>query len=779
MLRITKSVLPLFLSLVLLLLMVFRISPVCATGDILKHSSNRYLQNAEGNPIFLLGYYDWASVDPNSYAHYEVTYKKMIDDAYANNLNYLRISLGINRNPQYDTPVPFKYVNGKFDLDQWDSNFWNGLVYHCDYAKQKGVYVHVAFFDGCDIKAPGSSADNWKRWPGSFWNIDNQTKSFYGDLDSDNDNNCDESGGFYRTNDFKNSTGVGVYQKKLIDKAIAVCSSHDNVFFEVGNECNSPSGWSDAVISYVKTKTSRAITQNYGSLATNRDGWATHGSDTASETKTLVAANVGKGFVYWDDTDGPDLAKSSTSADELRKAAWYSFSGGSAGWTGFTRYYWEHNNTGNSAVLGTYKKLSNFITTTRIPFATMVPNHSLVSNNGTNSCLAKAGQTYLAYIPDDSSITLDLSGASGTLKYKTYDPKAATYSAEQSVSGGAPRTFNKPSGASDWVIYVYNGTSGSTPTPTTPPTEIISNLTVNDSSNEADWSVKTNIQSSNQQYGDRTFTFTTMPSSVVGCDWIRTANDSKMYTGNTLVTFMVTKNADVYVAHNDAITTKPSWLSGWSDTSENIVNSESPAKIFSVYKKNFASNSMVSLGSNGSTTEGMYTIIVKEVSGGTPTPTPTPAPTPTPTPPTTDLITNLDINDSNNAADWSILSNLQINDLVFGDRTYTFDTIPTTVLGCDWISTANDSRSYTGNTLATFKVNADSDVYIAHNDLITTKPSWMSDYTDAGENITADDFSSTITRSLFKKSFNAGDTVSLGINGDTSRSMYVVIVKRR
>jgi hypothetical protein len=170
---------------------------------------------------------------------------------------------------------------------------------------------------------------------------------------------------------------------------------------------------------------------------------------------------------------------------------------------------------------------------------------------------------------------------------------------------------------------------------TAPATASVTGLSVQDSANAADWSVQSNLQSGNSQYGDRAFTFTTVPAVVAGSEWIRTANDSKAFTGATLVTFTVTVDSDVYVAHNDSIGTKPSWLSaanGWTDSGANLVNSE--PRTFSLFRKSFAGGSMVSLGNNGNTTSGMYTIVVKETGIAIPTATPTSTPivTPTPTP---------------------------------------------------------------------------------------------------------------------------------------------------
>ncbi|RKP55158.1 hypothetical protein D7Z26_08020 [Cohnella endophytica] len=283
---------------------------------------------------------------------------------------------------------------------------------------------------------------------------------------------------------------------------------------------------------------------------------------------------------------------------------------------------------------------------------------------------------------------------------------------------------------------------------------LVSNLTVNDIANAANWSVRSNIRIGDLVYGDRANLFASMPSSMAGSDWIRPANDSKSYTGTTLASFKVNASSDVYVAHNDAIAVKPSWMSSWTDTGQDVTSDA--GLTYSLYKKNYASGSTVSLGNNGDASgPSNYFVIMKNATGP--------------------LVSNLTVNDASNAANWSIRSNIRNGDLVYGDRTTLFTSMPSSVAGSDWIRPANDSKSYTGTTLASFKVNAASDVYIAHNDAISAKPSWMSSWTDTGQDVTTD---AGLTYSLYKKSFASGSTVSLGNNGDASGpSTYFVIVK--
>ena len=302
-------------------------------------SSKHYFKNASGKPVFLIGYYGWATVAQNSFINSTTRYKDMINVGGPSGINYIRISLGINRYPPTNSPIPFKVINGKADLDQWDPIFWAGLRYHCDLARQKGMLVHVSIFDGVDIRA----GNEFYRWFGSFWNIDNQVRNFYGDLDRNNNGNADQNGDFYRTTDFNKNTGVGKYQRLVIDKTIAETASFNNVFFEVGNELfGAPSEWNRAVISYIQSKTSKPITQNQGALATNVDGWAQHLANSLPQLKSNVAKVVNRGYPAWEDPDGPSFFMNGD-ADTNRRAAWYSFVGGAAGWGGISSDFWQES----------------------------------------------------------------------------------------------------------------------------------------------------------------------------------------------------------------------------------------------------------------------------------------------------------------------------------------------------------------------------------------------------------------------------------------------------
>ncbi|NUP48736.1 MAG: right-handed parallel beta-helix repeat-containing protein [Catenulispora sp.] len=137
----------------------------------------------------------------------------------------------------------------------------------------------------------------------------------------------------------------------------------------------------------------------------------------------------------------------------------------------------------------------------------------------------------------------------------------------------------------------------------------LSNLTVSDPANAADWSVQTNLQVGVPIYGDRTYTLATLPPALAGAAWVRVANDSKTVTANPLVSFTISRAATVYLAI-DTRTGKRPWMdASWSDTGTALTDDENgTARTFEVYGKAFAAGT-VALGPNGASNDG-YDIAV-------------------------------------------------------------------------------------------------------------------------------------------------------------------------
>ncbi len=132
-------------------------------------------------------------------------------------------------------------------------------------------------------------------------------------------------------------------------------------------------------------------------------------------------------------------------------------------------------------------------------------------------------------------------------------------------------------------------------------------------------------------HGDRDYTWTGVPASVLGLEYVLTANDDHGNGANPLFTITVSQNATVYLLWNDNVTLE-SWASGYTDTGDNLTNFN-PAnpvgglRTYSVYSQDFVAGT-INFGPQPGA-DRMYALAVKP-SGPAPTPSPTWTPGPPP-----------------------------------------------------------------------------------------------------------------------------------------------------
>jgi len=108
-------------------------------------------------------------------------------------------------------------------------------------------------------------------------------------------------------------------------------------------------------------------------------------------------------------------------------------------------------------------------------------------------------------------------------------------------------------------------------------------------------------------YIDRNYLFTSIPSELVGLDYLRTANSDKGSRAG--ITFDVNRAATVFVAHDVRFSTLPGWLSSWTNTGMSIITNDAS---FDVYSRDFPAGNIVLGGNNdsGDSVNSMYTVII-------------------------------------------------------------------------------------------------------------------------------------------------------------------------
>ncbi|KKN04069.1 hypothetical protein LCGC14_1101360, partial [marine sediment metagenome] len=126
--------------------------------------------------------------------------------------------------------------------------------------------------------------------------------------------------------------------------------------------------------------------------------------------------------------------------------------------------------------------------------------------------------------------------------------------------------------------------------------------------------------------------------------------------------------------------------------------------------------------------------------------------------------------------EWSILA---VGELVYIDRSYIFTSVPSELVGLNYLRTANNDKGSTGGV--SFDVNKQVTVFVAYDvrfstDSPPTIPAWLTLWTKIGMTVSSNDASFNI----YSKDFPAGN-ISLGGNDDSGaylHSMYSVMVSK-
>jgi hypothetical protein len=94
---------------------------------------------------------------------------------------------------------------------------------------------------------------------------------------------------------------------------------------------------------------------------------------------------------------------------------------------------------------------------------------------------------------------------------------------------------------------------------------------------------------------DRSYTFTSIPSSLAGASYIKAANDDKNRSDNSFLSFQVNQGVTVYVAYDHRASSLPNWLRDWNKTGESISTTDVS---FNLFSRDFAASSAITLGGN-------------------------------------------------------------------------------------------------------------------------------------------------------------------------------------
>ena len=135
------------------------------------------------------------------------------------------------------------------------------------------------------------------------------------------------------------------------------------------------------------------------------------------------------------------------------------------------------------------------------------------------------------------------------------------------------------------------------------------------------------------------------------------------------------------------------------------------------------------------------------------------------------LIRDLLVTDTTRKA-WSIDTDVQQGDRVFGDREVVWESIPDFFRGAEGIVTACDAKNSSGDALASFTAGTDLTVWIAFDSRVEQIPAWASGAERSGQQMKA---SKDLVFVLYSRTVKQGETVILGANGQSSYCVNYVV----
>jgi hypothetical protein len=123
---------------------------------------------------------------------------------------------------------------------------------------------------------------------------------------------------------------------------------------------------------------------------------------------------------------------------------------------------------------------------------------------------------------------------------------------------------------------------------------------------------------------------------------------------------------------------------------------------------------------------------------------------------------------------YQVAESLQVGDLAYVDRSFTYLQIPSELLGASYIQTANDDKLSQGDAFLSFDINQPASVYVLHDDRYTVRPAWLDAFSDTGLEVQIND-----NLSVFRREYPTG-RVTLGGNVSPQNAlgynMYTVLI---
>ncbi len=375
----------------------------------------------DGKPVLLLG----GTVDDNLFQIPKL--KDHLDLLKSLGGNYIRNTMSSRNDKGFEVP-PFKRLaNGKYDLNQWNEEYWNRFRNMLMWTQQRDIIVQIEIWATFDYYR-----NHWDVNPFNPKNNINYTAAQTGLPEQVNSHpiRC-ENNFFWSVPAERNRKTVLEYQQRFVDKILSYSLKFGNVLYCMDNETSVTPEWGKYWSQHIKAKAKAA-----GVLVNTTEMWdkwdlahpmhnATFDHPEIYSFVDISQNNHQKGQQHWDNAQR-QRARIADNVRPLNNVKIYGadeygrFGNDRDGMERFWRNIFGglasarfHRPTSG---LGLGKKAQANIRSMRMltgnmDIFTCVPHNNLLSNRKPNEayCLANPGVEYAVYFPNGGEVTLDIS----------------------------------------------------------------------------------------------------------------------------------------------------------------------------------------------------------------------------------------------------------------------------------------------------------------------------------------------------------------------------------
>jgi len=456
-------------TLAITIVLIFYFGTISAKDNhIQPWKENPWFWQYKGKPLLLLG----ASSDDNLFQWPAKMLIPHLDSMKSVGANYVRNTMSDRQDRKFEL-YPFKKTeNGKYDLNQWNDEYWQRFEFFLKETKKREIIVQIEVWDRFDY-----ARNNWPPHPYNPKNNINYNEAESGlDLEYPDHPGQNKQPFFFTTPKQRNNEVLLKFQKQFVEKMLSYSLKFDHVLYCMDNETSAEEEWAIFWAEFILSKTKESKKEIYVTeMWDNWDLTTDHHKRTFDHPERYSFCDVSqnnqkKGQVHWDNFQWV-RNYISTQPRPLNTVKTYGADGGPHGNTkdGIERW-WLHVLGGAASArfhrppagLGLSELSMNSVKVAReieqnVKFWELQPGNELLSEREENVAYltSKPGEVYIVFFTNGGEVGLDLSAVKSSFTIRWFDIRNGKMVSESKIDGGKIVNLKAPAEL-EWVAVLKN-----------------------------------------------------------------------------------------------------------------------------------------------------------------------------------------------------------------------------------------------------------------------------------------------------------------------------------